>query len=483
MHFKNLSLRTRLFLSMIFLVIIASILIVIVTITQYKEQGKDYNEGRLNRKGNAIKKNVDYVLSKTTFEVKTSKLAAIFKDKINELSEIHSLPLNIYDLNGNILISSKGYFSKKNKPTKLADSILAKLENSPNKQVIYKLYFDDHTRHVVYTYLNDERFKPIGILNVPYIEDNSFNTKELNEFLNKLTIAYIFVLLIGVTLAYFLAQYITQKIKEVSDKIKQTQLHKKNQRIEVSNASEEIAILVDAYNSMIDELEESAQKLAQTEREHAWREMAKQVAHEIKNPLTPMRLTIQSFQRKFDPNKPTAKADINEFSNMLITQIDTMSSIASAFSDFAKMPTQHKEILNITETVKHSIDLFGKPYISYFHESEAIYANVDKTQLTRIVTNLLKNANQALENQEQPKIEVNLLDNETSFSIKIADNGVGIPEALKDKIFEPKFTTKSSGMGLGLPMIKKIIESYKGTISFTSMVNKGTVFTVTIPKE
>ncbi len=483
MHFKNLSLRTRLFLAMIFLVIIASILIVIVTITQYKEQGKDYNEGRLNRKGNAIKKNVDYVLSKTTFEVKPEKLAAIFKDKINELSEIHSLPLNIYDLSGNILISSKGYFSKKNKPLKLADSILAKLENSTNKQVVYKLYFNDHTRHVVYTYLNDEKFKPIAILNVPYIEDNSFNNKELNEFLNKLTIAYIFVLLIGITLAYFLAQYITQKIKEVSDKIQQTQLHKKNQRIEVNNASEEIAILVNAYNSMIDELEESAQKLAQTEREHAWREMAKQVAHEIKNPLTPMRLTIQSFQRKFDANKPTAKAELNEFSNMLITQIDTMSSIASAFSDFAKMPTQHKEFLNITETIKHSIDLFGKPYISYFHETKATYANADKTQLTRIVTNLIKNANQALEDQENPKIEVNLLDNGTAFSIKVADNGVGIPEALKDKIFEPKFTTKSSGMGLGLPMIKKIIESYKGSIHFSSTVNKGTVFTVTIPKK
>jgi nitrogen fixation/metabolism regulation signal transduction histidine kinase len=196
-----------------------------------------------------------------------------------------------------------------------------------------------------------------------------------------------------------------------------------------------------------------------------------------------MRLSIQSFQRKFDPNKETAKAELNEFSNMLITQIDTMSTIASAFSDFAKMPSQNKERINITENIKHTIDLFGKPYISYFYEETIVYANVDKTQLTRVVTNLIKNASQALEEQENPKIEVNLIAKEAVFIIKIADNGIGIPEHLKDKIFEPKFTTKSSGMGLGLPMIKKIIESYKGTISYTSTVGRGTVFTVTIPKK
>lgn len=483
MNFKNLSLRTRLFFAMIFLVIIASILIVVVAVNQYKEQGRDYNEGRLNRKGNAIKKNVDYVLQKTTYEVKTSKLSAIFKDKINELSEIHSLPLNIYDLNGEILISSKSFFSKINKPQKLADSIINRIENTPNKEVVYKTHFKDHTRHSVYIYLNDEKFKPIGILNIPYIEDNSFNRKELNEFLERLVIAYIFVLLIGITLAYFLSQYITQKINAISTKIKETRLNKNNQKIEIDDASEEIKVLVDAYNNMVDELEESASKLAQTEREHAWREMAKQVAHEIKNPLTPMRLSIQSFQRKFDPTKETAKAELNEFSKMLITQIDTMSNIASAFSDFAKMPIQNKQRINITETIKLTIDLFGKPYIAYFCTEEAIYANVDKTQLTRIVTNLVKNAIQALEQKENPKIEINLAEKNNTIIIKIADNGIGIPEVLKDKIFEPKFTTKSSGMGLGLPMIKKIIESYNGSITFTSMVNKGTVFTVIIPKK
>jgi len=480
---KNLSLRIRLFLAMIILVIIASILIVIVAINQYKEQGRDYNEGRLNRKGNAIKKNVDYVLNKTTYEVSTKKLPAIFKEKINELSEIHGLPLNIYNLNGEILISSKGFFSSKNKPQRLADSILLKLENTANKKVIYKTRYKDHTRHAVYLQLTDEKFKPIGILNIPYIEDNSFNKKELNEFLERLAVAYFFVLLIGISLAYFLSQYITKKIKEISEKIKETRLNKNNQRIDIKDASEEISTLVEAYNSMIDELEESAQKLAQTEREHAWREMAKQVAHEIKNPLTPMRLSIQNFQRKFDPSKENIKAELNEFSNMLITQIDTMSTIASAFSDFAKMPSQNKERINITENIKHTIDLFGKPYISYFHEETIIYANVDKTQLTRVVTNLIKNASQALEEQSNPKIEVHLIDNGTHFIIKIADNGIGIPEHLKDKIFEPKFTTKSSGMGLGLPMIKKIIESYKGTISYTSTVGRGTVFTVTIPKK
>jgi len=483
MNFKNLSLRIRLFLAMIILVIIASVLIVVVAVNQYTEQGKDYNEARLERKGNAIKKNVDYVLERTTYEVSTKKIPAIFKSKINELSEIHGLPLNIYDLDGNILISSKGFFTKKNMPKKLSDAILEDIANSSEKKVVYRKKYDDYTKHAFYLYLTDDKFKPIGILNIPYIENNSFNKNELNELLTRMTLAFIFVLIIGIIIAYFLSQYITKKIKVISEKIKETRLNKNNQKIEIQDASEEIATLVNAYNSMVDELEESAKKLAETEREHAWKKMAKQVAHEIKNPLTPMRLSIQNFQRKFDPNKPTIKVELNEFSKMLITQIDAMSKIASAFSDFAQMPAQNKEFINITQTIKQTVDLFGESNITYSYDETPCFANVDKTQLIRIVTNLVKNASQALEEQENPKISVHLIDKNHVFILKVSDNGVGISEALKDKIFEPKFTTKSSGMGLGLPMIKKIIASYNGSITFESAVGKGTVFTVIIPKE
>jgi len=262
----------------------------------------------------------------------------------------------------------------------------------------------------------------------------------------------------------------------------QTRLNKRNEKIILESASSEIDTLVEAYNNMIDELEESAVKLAKSEREQAWRDMAKQVAHEIKNPLTPMRLSVQSFERKFNAEDPNIKEKLTEYSNTLIQQIDVMSSIASAFSDFAKMPTQKREKLEVVGVVKLALDIFNEGFIHYLPQEKELFANLDKTQLIRIVTNLIKNAVQAVEKEENPSIEVKVLTQENTIKIEVSDNGKGIREEVKGLIFEPKFTTKSSGMGLGLPMIKNIIEAYNGTISFTSKEGIGTVFTVILPK-
>ena len=265
--------------------------------------------------------------------------------------------------------------------------------------------------------------------------------------------------------------------------MQQTRLNKRNEKIILDKASSEIEILVDAYNHMIDELGESAAKLARSEREQAWREMAKQVAHEIKNPLTPMRLTVQSFERRFDPLDLQAKEKLKEFSLTLIQQIDVMSSIASAFSDFAKMPTQKKEQIEIISVVKFALDIFTEKYIKYYPEEIELYANLDKTQLIRVLTNLVKNAIQAIDKEENPLIEVKVFSEDSNLIITVSDNGKGIADDVKEFIFEPKFTTKTSGMGLGLAMIRNIIEAYDGSISFTSKEGIGTVFTVVLPKK
>jgi nitrogen fixation/metabolism regulation signal transduction histidine kinase len=260
-------------------------------------------------------------------------------------------------------------------------------------------------------------------------------------------------------------------------------LEKRNTKIELKGASQEVALLVESYNSMIDELEESAVKLATSEREQAWREMAKQVAHEIKNPLTPMRLSVQSFQRNFDPSDPNATQKIEEYSKTLIQQIDTMSSIASAFSNFAKMPAQKNETLNVVKVLDLALDIFTEPYIKFIPKEEEIIAKFDRTQLIRVVTNLVKNAIQAIKQEDNPMVLIDVFSIHNDVIITVTDNGCGIPEEHSNKIFEPKFTTKSSGMGLGLAMIKKIIETYGGSISFTSKENKGTTFKVTFPKD
>lgn len=233
---------------------------------------------------------------------------------------------------------------------------------------------------------------------------------------------------------------------------------------------------------MIDELESSAAALAANERESAWREMAKQVAHEIKNPLTPMRLTVQSFERKFDNSDPNNSEKVKEFTQSLTQQIDTMSAIASAFSTYANMPAQKDETLDLIEITKLALDIFNEEYIIFNSNEKEIIVKLDRVQLIRVVTNLVKNATQSVDESNNPRVEVKVFSNKESAIIEVSDNGAGIPDENKERIFEPKFTTKSSGMGLGLAMVKSIIENYKGKISLKSEVDIGSVFTVEFPK-
>ena len=483
MFSRKLSLQNRVFLSMMFLVIIASILIALVAIFQYHEQAEEYNTGRLERKERAITHHFDLEINNTTFQVATSELKTIFRNKIFEIARVHNLEIEIYDLKGGFIVSSNRDFTKNTVSRVITENILTELINEASHRFVKRETKNDKEYQSLYTYLLDQRAKPIGIIHLPYLEDSSEQDRELKEFLFRLGLGFLLMFLIGLALAYFISSYITRSIKTVSDKMSQTRIFKRNEKIVLKDASIEIYNLVDSYNGMIDQLEESAVKLAQSEREHAWREMAKQVAHEIKNPLTPMRLTVQSFERKFDINDPEIFRKLKEYSKTLIQQIDVMSSIASAFSDFAKMPSVKKEKINVVEVVKHATEIFTESYISFYSDTKEITANLDKMQVTRIVTNLVKNATQALDGIENPSIEVKLNEDSETLKIIVSDNGKGIDNETKNKVFEPKFTTKSSGMGLGLPMIKNIVEAYGGEISFTSVENHGTVFTIILPKK
>ncbi len=483
MALNRLSLRSRIFLYMILLVVVASILIAAVTIYQYNEQSKDYHKQRLDRKEKQLLSSFDYVLRETTYAIVTEKLDLIFKDKIYQIADNLNVEFNIYDLGGTLVKSSKPSFETDSISKCLSPRILNSLYQSANKRFVEKNEQLGGDFQSSYTIFTDSKAKPLGILNVPYFEDDSFSNAELKEFLVRLGYAYFVMLLVAIAFAYFVSRFITRSLKTISNKMNETRLEKRNQKIELKGASEEVSVLVESYNSMIDELEESAVQLAQSEREQAWREMAKQVAHEIKNPLTPMRLSVQSFQRKFDPKDPKVDQKVDEYSKTLIQQIDTMSSIASAFSNFAKMPAQKNERLNIVEVVNLALDIFTEDYITFSSNEKEIVAMFDRTQLIRVVTNLVKNAIQAIPEEQAPKIAVTVYSQGNSVFITVDDNGNGISEENIPKVFEPKFTTKSSGMGLGLPMLKKIVETYNGNITFTSQEGKGTTFMVTFPKE
>ena len=236
---------------------------------------------------------------------------------------------------------------------------------------------------------------------------------------------------------------------------------------------------------MIGELEYSANKLARSERDAAWREMAKQVAHEIKNPLTPMKLNLQYLQRSIDERSADWKEKFKRSSTILIEQIDTLSSIASAFSNFAQMPKSNMAEIDLKKVVENVVDLFSeteKADLSVqIDPTENYLMSGDKDQLSRVISNLVKNAIQAIPEENEGKIIVQLMKKGFQMILSVEDNGNGIPEDEFDKIFVPNFTTKSTGMGLGLAMVKNIIENHKGNVWFTSSEGKGTVFYVSLP--
>lgn len=483
-HIKNLSLRVRIFIAMVLLTIISTILMAVVSIYQFKKEANEYHKERLERKEIAIKEHISYTLETTTYPLTTENLKLIFKDRIHEIADIHSLEINIYDLKGNVLKSSKNNFKRDSILPTISQHILNLLSNTIDKRYVDINKKDHVTFRSSYSILEDLKFKPIGILNLPYIEDEDHYEREINKFFESLGKVYFFMLLFAFGIAYILSAYITHAIKAISDKITETSLGQRNEKIKIQSKSQEINLLINAYNGMVDALEESAAKLARSEREEAWREMAKQVAHEVKNPLTPMRLTVQSFQRRFDPNDPNIQQKLNDYTQTLLQQIDTMSSVASAFSTFASMSVQNKESLDLVQTIKLSLEIFNENYLFFKSDEEEIITQMDRSQLIRIMTNLIKNAIQSIsENQTKPRIDVHLWKEDGFFKISVKDNGIGIATDDKDRIFEPKFTTKTSGMGLGLGIIKSIIESYQGNITFISELNQGTEFIVSIPLE
>ncbi|MBJ6367534.1 sensor histidine kinase [Snuella sedimenti] len=485
MKIRKLSLRNRIFLAMILLVLLASILISAVAIYQYKEEREDYHKDRLKRKEENIQTHIKSVLNsrQNTWEVKTENIPIIFKEAIYTIADIHKLQINLYDLEGGLLISTQADLNKDIENQCLDAEVLNDISNTAEHRFVDKHEKNGETFQSSYTYITDQKSKNLAILNLPYLEKDDFLVKELEEFLKRIGYAFLLVLIMAIVIAFLLSKYITKSLKTISDKINATRLEKSNEKIDINDTSEEITALVNSYNSMIDELEESAVKLATSEREQAWREMAKQVAHEIKNPLTPMRLTVQNFQRKFDPNDESIHQKLEEYSKTLIQQIDTMSSIASAFSTFAKMPAQKNETLNVVEIVKLALDIFNEDYIVFNAASDDIIAKFDRTQLIRVVTNLVKNSIQSMPDNIIPRIVITVEANQKDVMITVADNGTGVSEENKHKIFEPKFTTKTSGMGLGLAMVKNIVETYNGTISFVSQKDKGATFKVRFPKE
>jgi nitrogen fixation/metabolism regulation signal transduction histidine kinase len=285
-------------------------------------------------------------------------------------------------------------------------------------------------------------------------------------------------------IALFITNRITRSFSVISDKMKDVNLGRVNEAI-VWNRDDEIGDLVTEYNKMVAKLEDSAQALAKTEREGAWREMARQVAHEIKNPLTPMKLSIQYLQKSIDSNQPNVKELSGNVARTLVEQIDHLSKIAADFSQFANIGSTNAESFDLHEVLRSLYDLYqSNPNIEFVWRpvSREVRLFADKTQMNRLFTNLLANAVEACEGQYcRIELDERVLDG--TIQIRVRDNGDGIPEEMQSRIFIPNFTTKSSGTGLGLAMCKGIVEQAQGKIWFETERGVGTSFYVELPLE
>jgi signal transduction histidine kinase len=322
-----------------------------------------------------------------------------------------------------------------------------------------------------------------GFIHLPYfsrdLEYRRQITVLLVDILNVFVLFFLFTSLISV----FISTIITRPLTIVSEHMKRLRLLGRNEEIAWSSR-DELGQLVSTYNRVLRELDENVQKLAETEREGAWREMAKQVAHEIKNPLTPMRLSVQHLQRTVSPSDPELTERIHKISALLVNQIDMMTRMAEEFSSFAKMPEAHPERVDVQELLQEVVFLFDKEVGLELELQPPLSPTMvfaDRDQLKRVFVNLVKNAHQAKKEGEVCKVMLIWNTTGQMIELRVSDNGIGINEEWKDRIFSPNFSTKTSGMGLGLAISKKIIELAGGKIRFESVPGKGTDFIITLP--
>ena len=480
--FKNkMSLRLRIFISMIFLVFTATLLILGSTYYQYRTESDQYNSYRQERKENQLKRQINYLVNKHNLSNNYDDWGDYDND-FDEITKIHSVEYSIFTTQGVPLfysylpldIISNNYSLDKDFANMLVTNEEGKF-TSENLTDVGKF-------QASYSVLKNDSGEKYAILFFPYFQDVSFAESELNVFLSTLYQIYFIMLVVAIVLAYFISRFVTRSIETIRVKIGQTGLLKKNEKIYLNNATKEIDSLVNSYNKMIDDLEDSAEKLAKTEREQAWQEMAKQVAHEIKNPLTPMRLTVQSFQKNSGFKSEDEKLKLNDFCEVLIEQIDTMSNVATSFSDFATLPKTQLEKTDIVEATKKVVEIFEQNNITLETSDENIFVKLDKEQWIRVMTNLIKNSIQSIPHDRESNIQVKIIESTKKVKIIVSDNGLGVSKKNREKIFEPKFTTKSDGMGLGLGIVRSIINSHRGKISYKSKNNKGTDFTISLPK-
>lgn len=490
--FFHFNIRNQVHSTFIFISLFCFIIIGVATISFFKSRFNRNNSEKLSRTikimVNEMEKRVDtsYIFSNRS-RTTDSEAGNGMQKLVDEISDIHGVDVNVYDLNGDLKVSSadssvytKGVLSRKIDP--VAYYHLSRLKQVEHVQ---KESLADLSYVSIYAPVRNKEGKEYAYLSIPYYTSQSDLNQEISNFIVTVINLNAFVFLVAGIIALFITNRITRSFSIISNRMKEINLGKMNEEI-VWNRNDEIGDLVKEYNKMVAKLDESAEALAKTEREGAWREMARQVAHEIKNPLTPMKLSIQYLQKSIDSNQPNVKELSGNVAKTLVEQIDHLSKIAADFSQFANIGNIRAETFDLHEVLGSLLELYrsdSRINLVWRPLHRPINVRADKTQMNRLFTNLIANAVEACNGNSTCSIEVNELGLDEKIRISIKDNGEGIAPEMQSRIFMPNFTTKSSGTGLGLAMCKGIVEQAKGKIWFETEQGVGTTFHVELPVE
>jgi len=483
---SQFSIRSQIQGTVIFISILSFLIIGVATISFFIKRYNRNNVDKLSRTAGIMVKELEKRLANAS-SVSTDLSDSSFSNLellVNEVADIHNADVNVYDTAGRLQVSSedevyeKGILSKQMHPLAFYHlSRMRQVQHVQNETLSSLDYWS------IYACVRDKKKEVVQYLNIPYFSSQIDLKQEISNFLVTIINLNAFIFLIASVIALFITNKITHSFSVIGDKMREITLGKANEEI-VWNRKDEIGELVKHYNKMVQQLEQSAEALAKSEREGAWREMARQVAHEIKNPLTPMKLSIQYLQKAIDSNKPNVKELTAGVANTLIEQIDHLSKIAADFSQFANIGNKKIELVDLHQVIGILVDLYGsnpKVNIQWTKVFGSVVLKADKTHMNRVFTNLFANAVDAC--QEKPVCNIKIVEVQADgvITISVKDNGEGIPAEMHSKIFTPNFTTKTSGTGLGLAMTKSIVEQAKGNIWFETEEGKGTTFFVQLP--
>lgn len=487
--YLQLSIRNQIHGTIIFISFLSFVVIGVATILFFIRRYENNNRERLSRTIHVMENEVRNSLSElSVFDDVVKIYDEGFKQELEKtiikISEIHAADINLYDLDGNLRVSSlplpynKGIVSTKMDP-------VAYYHMHKQKEVQY--FKEEHIGDLKfvsnYVPVIDETGREYAYLNIPYFTSQSKLKLEIANFLVTIINLNAFIFLIAGIVALFITNRITRSFSFISDKMKEVNLGQKNEAIDWKR-NDEIGELVNEYNKMVSKLDDSASALAKSEREGAWREMARQVAHEIKNPLTPMKLSLQYLQKAISNDAGNVKELTANVAQTLVEQINHLNQIAGEFSQFANIGNPHNEVFDLHEVLYLLTQLYRmdtRVHLDCTPLPQQVLIDADRTHINRLFTNLIQNAIQAVPENEIAQISVEEEMHDNKLLVKVTDNGLGIPDEMRSKIFTPNFTTKTSGTGLGLAMCKGIVEQAHGRIWFETEAGKGTTFFVELP--